>query len=474
MQNNKSLSGSTIWYSAGNFVVRSISFILLPLYSHLISTGDFGIYSLLMSFYAIAAVLFQSGMQNALMKYYLEHDDIELRKKIFSSIINSIGIFGFLITFVGVLFSKEISGLLLGSSQYSNLTALLLITLLVDTLGYFGLYLLKTQEKAKKVVNYSVAGAFVNLTLNIVFIYSIKIGVAGIFLAQIISSLFLLVFLLKDILPEYKLTIDTGFIRTAFIFSLPIILGGFMSSAVDVCDRFFLNIYTDKNIVGIYSLSYKIAMVMNVFIISFRTAWIPHAINLSKSSDTAEVFGKTFMKLLSAGFLILLAVTLFAPFLFNVKFFGSYLFDKTYEPGLVILPYVLLGYLFNGIIGYYSLYPFISNKTYHFLISDGSAFIINIILNIILIPIMGMLGAAVATTAAFLASAIYLYMISRKKVNIVYPQKEILLITFITAIVFIAGMISRSFYLAIILIAVYIYIVNRLTKIKLTGLLSIN
>ena len=292
MQNNKSLSGSTIWYSVGNFVVRSISFILLPLYSHLISTADFGIYSLLMSFYAIAAVLFQSGMQNALMKYYLEDDDVERRKKIFSSIINSIGVLGILFTLAGILFSKQISRFILGSAQYSNLTILLFTSLFFDTLGYFGLQLLKTQEKARKVVVYSVASAVINLVLNVLFVYSFKFGVEGIFYAQIISSVFLLLFLLKDIFAEYKPAIDMKFIKLAFMFSLPIILGGFMSSAVDVCDRFFLNIYTDKNIVGIYSLSYKIAMVMNVFIISFRTAWIPHALNLSKSSDQPKYLAK--------------------------------------------------------------------------------------------------------------------------------------------------------------------------------------
>ena len=214
-------------------------------------------------------------------------------------------------------------------------------------------------------------------------------------------------------------------------------------------------------------------MVMNVFVISFRTAWIPHALNLYKSPGSAEAFGKTYMKLLSAGFLILLTVTLFAPFLFDVKLFNGHLFDKSYEPGLIILPYVLLGYLFNGIISFYSLYPFVSNKSYHFLVSDGSAFVVNIVLNILLIPVIGMLGAAVATTAAFLVSALYLYIISGKKVNIIYPLKEIISITFVTAIVFVIGMIGRSIYVDIILICIYIVIVTRLAKIKLTGLLSI-
>ncbi len=474
MQNSKSLSGSTIWYSFGNFVVRSMSFILLPLYSHLISTNDFGIYSLLMSFYAIAAVFFQSGMQNALMKYYLETPDIDQKKKIFSSIINSIFALGVLFTFTGILFSKEISQLVLGASQYSKLTALLFISLFLDTLGYFGLHLLKTQVKAKKVVSYSLASAVINLILNIVFVYSLKMGVEGIFLAQIISSLFLIIFLLKDMFADYKLTIDIDFIKKAVIFSLPIIIGGILSSAVDVCDRFFLNIFTDKNTVGIYSLSYRIAIVMNVFVISFRTAWIPHALNLYKTSGSEEILGKTYLKLLSIGFLILIAVTLFAPFLFNLKLFNVFLLDKNYEPGLIILPFILFGYLINGIIAFYSLYPFISNKSYHFLISDGSAFVVNILLNLILIPAMGMLGAAVATTAAFFIGALYLYIVSVNKINIIYPVKEILQLIFITAVVFVSGILYKSFYVDIVLIIIYLVIISRVAKIKMTGLLKLS
>ncbi len=474
MQNSKSLSGSTIWYSFGNFVVRSMSFILLPLYSHMISTNDFGIYSLLMSFYAIAAVLFQSGMQNALMKYYLEADDIDQKKKIFSSIVNSICSLGVLFTVTGILFSKEISQFVLGAPQYSKLTALLFISLFIDTLGYFGLHLLKTQIKAKKVVSYSLASAITNLILNIVFVYSLKMGVEGIFLAQIISSLFLIIFLIKDIFTDYKFTIDFDFIKKATIFSLPIIIGGVLSSAVDVCDRFFLNFFTDKNTVGIYSLSYRIAIVMNVFVISFRTAWIPHALNLYKTSNSALIFGKTYLKLLSIVFLILITVTLFAPFLFNIKLFNVFLLDKNYEPGLIILPYILLGYLINGIIAFYSLYPFISNKSYHFLISDGLAFLVNIALNLILIPALGMLGAAIATTAAFFIGALYLYFVSVNNITIIYPVKEILQLIFITAIVFVLGMLEKSFYADILLLLIYLVVISRVAKIKVTSLIKIS
>ena len=169
-------------------------------------------------------------MVHSFIHVLLKMSNVEQRKRIFSSMINSIGVLGILFSFLGILFSKEISRLVLGSPQYSNLTALLFTSLFFDTLGYFGLQLLKTQEKARKVVLYSVAGAVINLILNIVFIYSFKVGVEGIFFAQIISSIFLLIFLLKDIFAEYRLTIEIDFIKKALIFSLPIIIGGFMSS----------------------------------------------------------------------------------------------------------------------------------------------------------------------------------------------------------------------------------------------------
>jgi O-antigen/teichoic acid export membrane protein len=426
-----------------------------------------------MSFYAIAAVLFQSGMQNALLKYYLETEDYIRRKRIFSSIISLICVLGIIFTAFGVLCSLEISQIVIGTSKYSNLVELLFISLFLDTLGFFGLQLLKTQEKAKKVVLFSILSALVNLILNIIFVYCAKIGVEGIFWAQIISSICLLIFLLKDVFAEFIPVMDIYFIKKAFIFSLPIILGGLMSSSVDVCDRFFLNIYTDKNVVGIYSFSYKIAMVMNIFVISFRTAWIPYALNLYKRDNSPEAFGKTYVKLLSAGFFIILAVTFFAPAFFNMKLFGMYLISKSYEPGLIILPYVLTGYLLNGIIAFYSLYPFVSNRSYHFLISDGSAFVVNIILNFMLVPAMGMLGAAIATTSAFLISAAYLYIISRKRINIIYPLNNIAIITFVTFIAFAIGVITKSIYVDIALIIIYIFAVTKLAKIKLSGLLRI-
>lgn len=471
--NKKSLSVYTAWYSVGNFIIRSISFLLLPLYSNLLSTTEFGDYALLVSMYSIIAVLYQSGMQNALTKYYLENENQVQRKKIFSSIFNSIVISGILLTCLSIIFSKGISQLILGTQHDSKLISIIFIALFFETLSFFPLHLLKTKEKARKVVTYSSVSAVINLLLNVVFVYKMRMDIEGIFIAQMLSSLALTIIVFPSVLPEIQMYIDKVLLKKMFLFSLPFVVSGLFSSAVDVSDRFILNIFTSKDEVGIYTLSYKIAMIMNVFVISFRTAWIPRALNVYNSQNYSVIFGNTLKKLTSVSLTILLCITLFSPYLFHIRLFGVTILNKNFEPGLVILPYILLGYFFSGLAIFYSLFPFISSKSYYFLYSDLIAFVVNILLNFILIPLVGMVGAAIATTLAYFASALFLFFISRRKINITYPIKNLSTIIISCLVLLIIGMNLKNLLVDVVIIIIYLTLIVRLSKISLAGLFSI-
>ncbi len=473
MVNQKSLSAFTTWYSIGNFFIRSISFILLPLYSNILSTSEFGNYSLLISLYAMVSVLYQAGMQNSLTKFYLGSENPQHRKIVFSSVINFVAILGLLLILLSLVFSKGISNIILGTSEYSKIITLVFTALFFETMSYFFLHLLKTKELVKQVVITSCISALINLSMNIFFVYYLRMSIEGIFISQLISSFVLVLLLLPSVLPEIQISIDKSLLKKMFIFSLPFLIGGIFSSAVDVSDRFILNIFTNKDEVGIYSLSYKIAMLMNVFVISFRTAWIPRALNVYRAENHSEVFGNMFKKLISVSSVILISVTLFSPYLFQIKLFNVFILNKNYEAGLIILPFILLGYLFSGLGAFYSLFPFVSSKSYYFLYSDLIAFIVNLILNFILIPMVGMIGAAVATTLAFFASAVFLFWISKSKIKIYYPMRDIITIATLAVIILIIGLVYKNLILELSLFVVYLFSVLKLTKINLRLLFRI-
>ena len=471
--NNKSLSGSVAWYGLGNLFVRSLSFILLPLYSNLISTTEFGNYSLLISVYAVAQVFFQFGMFGALNKFYIEEKSENKRLVIFSSILNSIIIIASFLTLILWLLSSKISVIIFNSPDFKNILTLTFAALFFETLGFYILSLLKTMGLAKKVVVYSASGAILNLVLNVFFVYFLKLSVYGIILAQLISSIVLLMLLLPVIKNKYVFRIDKGIFNAVIKFSLPLIFANLFMAGSNVADRFILNIYSGREQVGLYSFAYRIALIMSILIGSFSTAWYPYSLNLFYSSDYKYSFGKVLNKLVAVSCLLLLVVSLLAGYLFDIHILGISFFNPAYRAGIVIIPIVMIGYIFNGISSYYSVYPSVSNKSYHLMISELLAFLMNVLLNIILIPRLGIIGAALSTAIGFLCGASYLFTLSRREIKIVYHVKELFIII-ITALAFLlVGKEVNSLFIDIILIILYLLTLHFFAKIKLDHIFRI-
>ena len=470
----KSLSKSVAWYGLGNIFIRSVSFILLPFYSNLISTTEYGNYALLMSVYSIISVLYQFGLHGSLNKFYIEEPSQEKKRIIFSTLLNFIVLIGVSITMVLCFFSGGITKIILGSSGYSSLMMLIFITLFIETMCFYIILLLKTKELSKRAVIYSGTGAVLNLIFNIVFVFIYRLSVAGIILAQLLSSAVLFLFMIRALRGDYIPKIDPLIIKLLLKFAYPLLLAGFLSAAVDVADRFILNYFLGTSEVGIYSFAYRVAMVMNVFVISFRTAWNPHSLNLFYSDDYKSSFGNTLSKLVAISCIILLTVSLFSKYLFEININGLHLFNSIYKPGIIILPLVLTGYIFSGISSFYSVYPNISNKSHHFLVSDLIAFVSNIIVNIIFIPKYGIIGAAFATAIGFLFGAAYLFFISRDQIKIDYETKKLSVIILSALIFLFAGLNLKSIIVDIVAVTGYIITLRYLVKINIAGLFRLN
>lgn len=473
MQEKQKLFGATAWYGMGNLFVRFVGIILLPLYSNLIPVEEFGIYSLLMSIYAVSSVFYQFGMNSALTNFYLKESEESKRNVVFSTIINSIILLGIFLSIIAWLITPLLSHKILDSNKYEYLLAALFIIILIETISSFVLQLLRTQELARKVVAFLSLGAILNFVFNLWFVYGLRMQIKGILYAQLISALFVLVILLSFVRKSYHLKIDKSILSAVVLFSIPLFLSGLFSSGIEVADRFLIKYFFSNKEVGEYSFAYRLAMVTNIFVISFRAAWTPYSLNRYKQSDSAEDFGKILVKIIVIGTLILFTVSFFVDDLFNIKLLGKYLFNSDYKNGLIIIPFIVLGYIFSSIASFYSIYPFVSNKSYHFLISDGIGLAANLILNIILIPKFGLIGAGISTCISFLISAAYLFVISKDKVKIIYQKKQ-LIVLIISGLLFLAvGFVINNLIVQIGLVAAYLLMVEFITQIKLTKLTKV-
>jgi O-antigen/teichoic acid export membrane protein len=250
-------------------------------------------------------------------------------------------------------------------------------------------------------------------------------------------------------------------------FSLPLMLAGVFTTCTDLADRFILAHFYDSQKVGIYSFSYKIANVMYIYVIAFRTAWVPHAIKKYGAEGYSEHFGRVFTKYLFMALSIFLSVSLLVPVLFDVKLSSTiYLFNPAYRSGITILPFILLGYLCNGIVSFNSIFPYTRGNSTYFLLSDAIAFVLNITLNLILIPTWGMNGAALATLISFVIPAFYMYSISRNVISVSYQKTSLLVFVGAALALFIIGILLGNVIIDVLLLVLFLYIGK--TTMKLT------
>ncbi len=471
---NLSLSKSVAWYGIGNIFIRFLSFALLPMYSNLIGIADFGNYALLISIYSIVSVVYQFGTQSVLNKFYIEETDKDKRKLIFSTVLNSIIVLGVFLIILFTINSKLLSFLIFGTNKFSLLLIIIFFTILFDVLGVYVLSLLKTNEEARKSVYYTSFGAVANFIFNVIFVFILNWSVTGIILAQLVSSVLVLTLLTGTIKVNYVLKIDPVIFKNVLIFTLPLVIANLFTSGVNFGDRFILNHYLGIDEVGLYSFAYRLALVMNVLAVAFNSAWIPRSIKLYYKNDYKDYYGRILSALISVSCLILIVVSLFAKYLFEIHLFNVTFINPLYISGINILPFVMVGYIFTAISYYYSVYPYVSNKSYHFLIADFIALFINISINIILIPKIGIMGAAIATAAALFSSALYMFIISRNKIIINYRIKELSIIIASTTLILFVGLNIENILVRLFLILLFLLILQFGAKIKISEIVKNN
>lgn len=171
----------------------------------------------------------------------------------------------------------------------------------------------------------------------------------------------------------------------------------------------------------------------------FQYAWQPFFLQQSEEKDAKRVFSKVLTYFTFAASIILVFVSLFIDDIAKLKFGGMSLIGPAYWSGLVIVPIVLLGYLFNGLYVVFTAGIYIKEKSIYVPLVTGLGAIVNIAVNLLLIPLFGIVGAALAALASYVVMALGLYMITQKFYKIEYELTKLFSvfgIILITAIVF--------------------------------------
>lgn len=230
---------------------------------------------------------------------------------------------------------------------------------------------------------------------------------------------------------NYKMEIANSILKNMLKFSMRLLPANIAGWILTLSDRYFINYYKGYAQTGIYQLGYQFGMLINpVFITPFIYSFTVYKFDVYKDSDAREKFKLLFRRYNILCCLILLGLSLFS------KFGITILSNKDFINAYKIVPSIAYSYFLYGKVGYYVLGLQIKIKTYKEGIYMILSAFLNIILNLVFVPKMGMMGAAMATIIAYLVLNIMLVIASQKEYKIDLDLKYNFNIQFITLILY--------------------------------------
>lgn len=426
----KRLGAETIVYGIMTVVGRFLTFLLVPFYTNFLEPGEYGIVAYLFSLIAFFTIFFSYGMESAYFKY-ASTKEIGTVKQNFSTPFFSLLITSIFFSSILSLFSADLSGFAGFGETGNRLIIYAVWILFFDTIALVPFAALRLQHRPGIFTTIKLVNIIINVILNVVFLAVFGMGVEGVFLAGLIASGATIIILLPISWKSLGLTFSFELWKQLLKFGIPYVPAGVAAIALQVIDRPILRMLTDDATVGIYQANYRLGIVIMLLVTTFDYAYRPFFLNNASRPDAKELYARIATYFYTLMLFVWIVVTAFIHDIVRIQVGGGYLIHPDYWNGLPIIPVVMAAYIFTGWLTLLMPGIFIEKKTQYLPVVTGVAAAANIVANVVLIPIYGIMGAAFATLLSYVVSALGMYLVSQKFYPIQYEIKRLVIVSLI-------------------------------------------
>ena len=288
---SKKLIKDSAIYGATGVLQKAISVLLLPLYTVYLTPSDYGVITILtitaQLMNPFATLMVGSGLSRIIL-YRKKNEKIAMKTAFQIVVIGG----GIIYTSL-ILFSGQLSWLLLGANDYANLLRMLFASAFLGNLGHVVMQKVRIQKKPVLYMCLNCTQFFLTLVLNVYFVAVRRMGIEGIVLSMLtISCLFSPVYVAL-LMRYFSARFSVKYMREMLSFSVPLVPSQISSSILTLSDRYFLGHYSDLRNVGLYSIGYRIAMVMDFAIQGIQLALFPAIFSIARERNGVAFFRKS-------------------------------------------------------------------------------------------------------------------------------------------------------------------------------------
>ena len=417
MSRERDIAKNSFIFTAGRIAAQFIAFLLLPLYSALLTPEDYGIADLLNTTVFLIIPFIGVQLDTALFRFTVDsRNDDKKQKTLFSTVIivNIVQCLAFIAIYMAV---RPVINLQYKDYILFNVILLILSNTFLQFMRGLGMN-----------VRYSTAvfiTSFSSLLINVILVAGFRWGVVGIIVGSTASQALTLLYSIIVVKPWKHFKIREYNKETAhslFKYSLPLVPNTLAWWVMGISDRLVISSAVGISANGIYSLANKFSSIYTSVTDSINLSWVESTSLHFKDKDSKEYMSgmlNTLFTLFASGCFMFIAVI---PYAFLV-------INKDYSDSYMQIPILLLAALCQAAVGIISSVLIATKNTKSIAVTSVIAAIVNLVIDIVLVNKIGIYAGSISTLAAFLALAILRCIAVKKTFNVSMSLKVLIPVT---------------------------------------------
>jgi O-antigen/teichoic acid export membrane protein len=428
----KSSVKDTIIYGIGNVAVKFVGFLLIPVFTNqkFFSIDDFGIIGILDISALVLTASMASALPQSLTRWFWDKEYVENQKGIFFMTFATQLIVSLTFCFILIPLSGKLSVLIFSKTDWSRVISYVILASAIQAINNIINTLMRLQSKSLLYTITNLLKLTSVLVLTLYFIISRRMGIEGIYLAQVIGNSMVVLILLAYTLKNSRVFFDKSIFKSMNMYGFPLFIGNVSAVLLNVVDRYSLNSFSLLKSVALYTLAFKITSVLKLVIVdSMKLAIGPLMFKRLDTPDNKRFYSKV---LLYSSFVLMFAIV--AVSLFSLELTKVMTNSRDFWSSVVIVPILAMSIFFINLKDF-SIYGLhFAKKTRIIGVIVVLSTLLSLMLNIVFIPLWGISGTALATLLSQFIYFLACYYFSQKVFFIPYEIRKIMIMFFCGAI----------------------------------------
>lgn len=405
MNSYKKLVNNSLIFAVGTLGSKLVSFLLVPLYTYYLTTGEYGTVDLTITTVNMLIPIVSVSAYEAVLRFTMdknEEPEIILTNSI------TIALSGFLIA---VLFYPLLSYFNVLEGNLIYLYAILFAQMIERILAQYT----RALGKVKIFAFNGILLTFTTGILNILFLVYFGMGIIGYYLAIILSYLLSAVFLIIATRSYKTLRFshnNRSTINDLVYYAIPMIPNSIMWWLINASSRYFITWFVGISANGLFAVASRIPSLLTILYTVFNQAWQLSAIEEYENENKSEFYTNVFNNLSAFLFLGAFAIIVVIKIVFEM------LFAQEYFLAWRVVPFLLLGTVYSSFSSYLGTNYVAAKQTKGVFKTSVYGGIISLILNTLFIPTIGIVGAGISSMVSFFIMFLIRYFDTRQFIEL--------------------------------------------------------